>query len=156
MARKPLDQLSPAYRRRLERAQEKARRSGVEFDRKAARGHAKTPERPSRAQRHPDLYPDYISTRNQLARQVASRKERIWGTVHKYNVNRGNGNIRAIPSVGSEGTMNSNAGHSPTIAAMRKFMAMSDSEAEAWASTVGRLASHGDHSQQDFYFMFYH
>lgn len=39
MAQKPWDQLSPNYRRRLERAQEKAAREGREFNRSRARGH---------------------------------------------------------------------------------------------------------------------
>lgn len=36
--RKPRSELSPAYRRRIERAEAKARKEGVEFSRKKARG----------------------------------------------------------------------------------------------------------------------
>jgi hypothetical protein len=60
MARKAWDALSSSYRRRLER-------SGIDraaYDRgeslKAARGHARTPERPRQAARAPERYPDYV------------------------------------------------------------------------------------------------
>lgn len=39
---KPLNELSPAYRRRLERVEAKAKREGKEFSRAAARGHKTT------------------------------------------------------------------------------------------------------------------
>lgn len=39
---KPLNELSPAYRRRLERAEAKAKREGKEFSRASARGHGTT------------------------------------------------------------------------------------------------------------------
>lgn len=63
MARRAWESLSPSYRARLERGgiTPESYSQGVPL--KGARGHAATPERPERAFRHPDLYPQYLRRR---------------------------------------------------------------------------------------------
>jgi len=66
MATRTLDKwnaLRPAYRARLERAGITRERylSGEPLS--SARGHARTPERPERAERHPERYPEYTRAR---------------------------------------------------------------------------------------------
>lgn len=60
-ARKGWANLSTAQRRRYDRAgiTERAYASGASLT--AARGHATTPERPARAERHPERYSSYLS-----------------------------------------------------------------------------------------------
>lgn len=60
------DALSAPYRRRLARAGITRARylSGERLT--GARGHAKTPERPERAVRHPERYPEYVQKREQV------------------------------------------------------------------------------------------
>lgn len=73
MARKPWESLTPAYRRRLERGgiSPQAYASGESL--KAARGHATTPERPTRAFRNPDLYGDYLRRRVSKGKPVPDK-----------------------------------------------------------------------------------
>ena len=63
MARKSWDSLTESYRKRLSKSgiTQESYTQGVSL--KAARGHAATPERPSQAFRHPDLYPQYLRKR---------------------------------------------------------------------------------------------
>lgn len=63
MARRTWDLLSANYRRRLERngVTRSAYESGASLS--GARGHAKTPERPERARKHPEQYPEYTRKR---------------------------------------------------------------------------------------------
>lgn len=70
MARKAWDALTPAYRARLERGgvTQSFYESGGSL--KAARGHATTPERPSRAFRNPDQYSAYLRRRVSRGREV--------------------------------------------------------------------------------------
>ena len=81
MARKGWDQLSPAYRARLE----KGGVSKTAYERgesiQAARGHSRTPERPTQAQN----FPQYQNERNKLVDKVASRKQAFFGTSPKWN-----------------------------------------------------------------------
>lgn len=58
MARKSWDQLSPAYRRRLERAGYTRSDYVANKPRTAARGHARTPEHPNRA--NPVKHKEYL------------------------------------------------------------------------------------------------
>jgi hypothetical protein len=57
------ESLSPSYRERLSRngISKAAYESGAPVT--AARGHAKTPERPERARKNPQRYPEYIQKR---------------------------------------------------------------------------------------------
>lgn len=85
MAAKPWGELSPAYRKRLERAGVKPGQS-----RAAARGHGKTPEHPERAEKHPERYPDYVQKHGSLIDQVIAHKRKLFGAVktagrHKFN-----------------------------------------------------------------------
>ena len=61
-SRRSWQSLSPAYRRRLERGGITAATYG-KVSASAARGHARTPERPSRAAKNPLRYPQYIAKR---------------------------------------------------------------------------------------------
>jgi hypothetical protein len=63
MARKPWQTLTDAYRRRLQRAGITPREYRKGASLKAARGHSKTPERPTRALRKPQEYREYIERR---------------------------------------------------------------------------------------------
>jgi hypothetical protein len=58
VARKSWDQLSPAYRQRLERSGYTSRDYAANKPRTAARGHAHTPEHPNRA--HPVKHKEYL------------------------------------------------------------------------------------------------
>lgn len=58
MARKSWDQLSPAYRQRLERFGYTSRDYAANKPRTAARGHARTPEHPNRA--NPAKHKEYL------------------------------------------------------------------------------------------------
>ena len=71
MARRAWDQLSGAYRRRLERAgvEEADYRAGGSLT--AARGHGSTPERPERAARDPGRYVTYLTRPRQAAAREA-------------------------------------------------------------------------------------
>jgi hypothetical protein len=63
MARRTWNLLSANYRRRLERAGINRQRYDAGESLSKARGHAKTPERPERALKRPDRYPEYIRKR---------------------------------------------------------------------------------------------
>lgn len=84
MARKGWDALSPGYRSRLE----KAGISKADYTRgesiQAARGHARTPERPRQAA----AFPQYQSERNRLSRKVLEKKQAFFGGSPKWNPKR--------------------------------------------------------------------
>lgn len=61
--RKGWDQLSPDYRKRLGRAGVSQRDYEVGNPIKAARGHARTPERPRQAVKRPQDFPEYLEKR---------------------------------------------------------------------------------------------
>lgn len=73
--RKTWETLSPTYRRRLEKAGYTRADYLAGKERKAGRGHGKTPERPSQAIRHPERFPDYVLARDnpQARRDLAER-----------------------------------------------------------------------------------
>lgn len=85
MAGKAWGDLSPDYRRRLQRAGVKPGES-----RQVARGHGKTPEHPERAEKNPERYKKYIEKHGSLIDQVIAHKRKLFGTVktegrHKFN-----------------------------------------------------------------------
>lgn len=118
MARKSWSQLSPNVRKRYQShgigPREHAR--GVSLT--AARGHAKTPERPERAARNPSKYPDYIANRSRLAAQVFAKKQRLFGDSHKWNASRARAAIGRNPATK----------RAPSIAHMNMFLAMNESD----------------------------
>lgn len=69
---------------------ERYKRNGITkrgYDRgeslKKARGHEKTPERPSSYD--PKQYPQYHANRQKLYQEVARKKQEVWGTRPKWN-----------------------------------------------------------------------
>ena len=101
MARSSWESLSPAYRARLERGgiTRQDYLSGVSLS--GARGHAKTPERPERAEKHPERYREYLGERQRLEREVQARKQGIFGESHKFRLNRSSKNVRKNPITGN-------------------------------------------------------
>jgi len=91
MARKGWDSLSPGYRARLE----KGGVSKSAYDRgesiKSARGHERTPERPSLS--NPQQFPQYHSERQRLINAVNARKQELWGTSPKWNPAKAKANL---------------------------------------------------------------
>lgn len=83
MARKGWQQLSAAYRARLE----KGGVSKAAYERgesiQSARGHSQTPERPTQA--NPAIHGKYVATRSQLVTTVVARKQAFFGTSAKWN-----------------------------------------------------------------------
>ena len=75
--RKIWAELSPAYRARLERAGVTERVYGSGASLQGARGHAATPERPGRAERHATVYANYIRARVKPMRIATSEGVRI-------------------------------------------------------------------------------
>lgn len=146
-ARKPWDELSPAYRARLSRkgiTEGNYNTPAADALRQAARGHAKTPERPSRASRNPTRYADYVRARTTIIRQVEARKAQIFGSGY-YNANRASRHIQALPG-------GPNEGRGASLVLMRRFLTMTSDEAHAWASRAARnIDEDGDWS-----FLFYH
>jgi hypothetical protein len=96
--RKQWDDLSPAYRRRLERAgiTRADYERGVSLS--AARGHKHTPERPEQAKRNPKRYKKYLQARmpirvvttqgitvvDGLRKKDRSRVARHWNAIGRY------------------------------------------------------------------------
>lgn len=74
MATRSWEGLSIDYRGRLARGgiTKTDYESGMKLIK--ARGHGKTPERPERADLHPERYPEYNAKRQVLARQVLEKK----------------------------------------------------------------------------------
>lgn len=102
MARSNWDNLSPAYRARLERGgiTRQDYLSGGSLSR--VRGHAKTPERPERAEQNPEKYKDYLATRKSLERAVQAKKQGIFGESHKFRRPRSDKNVTKNPVTGKQ------------------------------------------------------
>jgi len=74
MVGKKWSNLTPAYRNRVSKSFPSLSKRQVRerYNRgtlgplQAARGHARTPERPERAQRHPEIYREYIEKRQRI------------------------------------------------------------------------------------------
>lgn len=98
MARKGWDLLKADYRARLERKgiTREAYERGASI--KAARGHEKTPERPSLS--NPTQFPKYHSERQRLIAAVAKRKQELFGSSPKWNPKRAMANLtKYAPSI---------------------------------------------------------
>jgi hypothetical protein len=97
MPRSSWDQLSAPYRSRLERGG--VSKSDYDSGRSLgdARGHAKTPERPERADNAPDKYREYRARRNTLIAQIAAKKQAAFGTSHKFRGTRSRANVAVNP-----------------------------------------------------------
>jgi hypothetical protein len=74
---------------------------------KAARGHAATPERPSRAYQpqNREKYSGYLERRATLERKVAVKKQEIWGATENFNARRSQQNIHEMPTSGDPAKM---------------------------------------------------
>ena len=140
---KPLSALSPAYRRRLENY---ARKHGVSVSeaRTAARGHARTPERPERVigrEHVPPKYQDWLNRWKNDVDAVNAKKRRVFplpGSKKRLSQKRSDRNTEtngAIP--GASGR--------PNRARMRQFLNMNDAE-------IADI----DWSDTDWGFLFYH
>lgn len=100
MARKGWESLSPGYRNRLERGG--VTKSSYERGESitSARGHERTPERPSLS--NPQHYPQYHSERQRLINAVMVRKQTLWGESPKWNPRKAQANmIKYAPSMAS-------------------------------------------------------
>lgn len=95
MARKGWDALSPAYRARIEKAglTRADYEAGTSLTR--ARGHANTPERPSRYD--PAKYQKYAAERRRLTAAVEDRKRELFGDRPRWNKERSDRAIREKP-----------------------------------------------------------
>ena len=132
--------LSPAYRRRLERAGITQARYESGASVQVARGHGKTPEHPERATRNPAKYREYISERQDIIRRVLQKKARVFGDRIKYNATRSEYNVRhPVNRMGTPQT--------PNWAAMRRFLKMSNAEIDAIDWTADK---------EEYSFLFYH
>jgi len=85
MARKGWSSLTPGYRARLERngISESDYESGVSIS--SARGHARTPERPSQARDNPKQFPLYQQERTTLTNSIVAKKQHWFSTAPKWN-----------------------------------------------------------------------
>lgn len=95
MARKGWNSLSPAYRARIEKAglTQADYEAGTSLTR--ARGHANTPERPSRYD--PAKYQKYNTERKRLIALVEQRKQDVFGDSVRWNRQRSDRAIREKP-----------------------------------------------------------
>lgn len=92
--RKGWENLSPAYRKRLERGGISAADYASGKSLSKARGHSKTPEHPTdKIDRK--RFRDYYDKRQQLMRDFIEKKDRLWGQYQ--NVLRKNGSTRYNP-----------------------------------------------------------
>jgi len=140
VARRSWDSLSADYRARLTRngVTPGDYSSGVSLSH--ARGHAKTPEHPVRAQRNPQRYPEYVAKRKpsyglpkpiirqQLEQQIMDRKRRLWGGVFKFRDNASDRNVRVNPRTKRP----------PSVADLEYLMEASDAEWETLANSQDR------------------
>lgn len=110
--RKEWGQLSGSYRSRLERGgvTRSAYESGVSLS--AARGHARTPERPERAYTSQGRYQDYLNRRAALERDVIARKKELFSDSPKWNVKRSARTVHEGPTTGK----------APSMAKMQRFL----------------------------------
>lgn len=94
MARKGWSSLSAGYKARLE----KAGISKTDYERgqsiQAARGHAKTPERPTQKTGN---FPQYQAERARLTRRVVDLKQAYFGTTPVYNPGKAVARFRKEP-----------------------------------------------------------
>jgi hypothetical protein len=124
MAIRNWNALSGAYRRRLEKAgvTRKAYESGGSLAK--ARGHAKTPERPERAEqpRNRERYKEYRQKRSTLIRKVNAKKDELFGHSPKYRPGKSHELSETGPSSG---------GKPPSIQNLRKFLDLSYEEFES-------------------------
>jgi len=129
MARKGWDQLKPDYRKRLERNGI----SKIDYERgdsiKAARGHERTPERPSLS--NPQQFPKYHSERQRLINAVVQKKQNYFGTSPKWNPAKAKANL---------------VKHAPSIAKLRWANNASEDE---WLDAIRE-------SPQEYSFLGYH
>lgn len=90
MARKGWNELSDAYRKRLERAGITKGKYDKGESIKAARGHAKTPERPSEAYsvQGRSKFREYLERAGTLRKKVFDRKVRMFSDRFKWNEER--------------------------------------------------------------------
>lgn len=97
MARKGWESLSPGYRARMERAgvSRTAYESGASL--RAARGHSKTPERPT-ARISREQYPEYFTKRQRLIQELQAKKQRIFGQSDKWDARKSADRIREKPA----------------------------------------------------------
>jgi len=95
MARKGWGSLSPAYRARLEKAglTRTEYEQGVSLQK--ARGHERTPERPTRA--NPQKHAQYISERKRLTAELEAKKDRLFGDRPRWDEDRSSRAIREYP-----------------------------------------------------------
>ena len=105
MASRNWDNLSAAYRKRLERGGINKRQyeSGASLEK--ARGHGKTPEHPGRERKNPNKYREYRDKQRRLIDKIQAIKidafsDRIkWNEAHSYKfakVNPDTGNNRGV------------------------------------------------------------
>lgn len=137
-ARKPWRELSPAYRRRMEKAGLNARNWGTKRGdtlRQAARGHGKTPEHPARAKKDPERYREYMQAKQDFMRQVIARKERVFGDRIKYSPRRSVENVNRNPRTERP----------PRRDYMKRFLAMRERDLDEI-----------DWSDTEWSFLFYH
>lgn len=102
-ARKAWRALKPDYRKRMQSHGLTARnwntKKGDEL-RKAARGHAKTPERPTQAAKHPAQFKEYNQRRANEMQALQARKKALFGNRIKYRQRASDNNAIKNPSTG--------------------------------------------------------
>ena len=107
MASRNWEGLSQDYRERLQRKgiTRSQYESGISLA--GARGHKATPERPERAEKHPERYEAYVFKRDELVSQIFDLKENLYGGSSKWNAERAlrsinktaKGRVRSIASL---------------------------------------------------------
>lgn len=105
-------ELSGTYRGRLERGGISQREYESGRSLAAARGHARTPERPERAMTSPGRYKDYLDRRTSLERDVIAKKRELFESSPRFNAKRSARAIHEGPKTGKPAKM----------AAMQRFM----------------------------------
>lgn len=91
MARKGWEQLTPGYRQRLERAGISKRDYETGTSIRKARGHERTPERPSAHK--PSQFPQYETKRQQIINDLVAAKRRFFSDSPKWNPRKARANI---------------------------------------------------------------
>lgn len=147
MARKAWADLSENQRKRYIRAGVTPEQHAAGVNLSAARGHARTPERPERATRNPDKYAGYLERRSDLVERVKSLKARIWGDRLQYK--RGQESRKAVDvNPITNGPLDRKLAY--------RFLKMSTDEAERMVSRVARAIAADQHDMDDWAFLFYH
>jgi len=93
--RKPWNQLKPGYRARLESKGITKEMFEGGADIKAARGHEKTPERPTSFDA--SKFPKYATERKRLTDELKAKKEEFFGGRPRWNAERSDRAIRTRP-----------------------------------------------------------